>query len=92
MSKTAKFVISMLLVAALALSFGIGYNLGNRAFPDSAQGLESVEQAWNFIFNDYVDREELDASILSEAASGACWRYWMTPIPPTLMLKSTSWA
>ena len=67
MSQKMKFaLISLLLVAVLALSFGIGYNLGSRPSPD--ENLGSVEQAWHIIFNDYVDRDQLDSSRLSQAA------------------------
>jgi len=67
MSKTIKImVITLLLVVSLTLSFGAGYALGTRALP--SQGLDSVEQAWNIIFHDYVDQDRLDASTLSQAA------------------------
>ena len=69
MSKTMKFtLISLLLVAALVLSFGIGYDLGSRTPPSQREGLESVEQAWDIIFNEYVDRDQLDTSTLSQGA------------------------
>ncbi len=69
MSKTMKFtLISLLLVAALVLSFGIGYGLGSRTPPSQKEGLESVEQAWDIIFNEYVDKDQLDASALRQGA------------------------
>ncbi len=69
MSKTIKIiVITILLVVSLALSFGAGCALSNRISPSSGQGLDSVEQAWNIIFNNYVDKDKLDASTLSQAA------------------------
>ncbi len=69
MSKTMKFtLISLLLVAALVLSFGIGYDLGSRTPPSQKEGLESVEQAWDIIFNEYVDKDQLDASALRQGA------------------------
>ena len=69
MSKTMKIiVITILLVVGLALSFGVGCALGDRISPSSGQALDSVEQAWNIIINDYVDKEKLDASTLSQAA------------------------
>ena len=69
MSKTMKFtLISLLLVAALVLSFGIGYDLGSRTPPSQREGLESVEQAWDIIFNEYVDKDQLDASALRQGA------------------------
>jgi carboxyl-terminal processing protease len=61
-------LMSLLLVAVLAISFGTGYSLGNRTSPDLTQGLESVEEVWKIIFDDYVDKNQLDASALSQAA------------------------
>ena len=68
MSKTMKIIlISLLSVAILALTFGTGYNLGQISAGPS-DGLEIVQQAWNIIFDDYVDRDQLDASTLSQGA------------------------
>ncbi len=67
MSKTMKImVITLLLVVSLALSFGAGCVLSTGTPP--SQGLDVVEQVWNIIFHDYVERDRLDASILSQAA------------------------
>jgi len=67
MSKKMKFtVISLLAVAVLALSFGIGYNLGGQ--PPLDEDVVSVEQAWYFIFNDYVDKAKLNSDNMSRAA------------------------
>ncbi len=69
MSKTIKIiVITILLVVSLALSFGAGCALGNEIPPGTNQGLDVVEQAWNIIFQDYVDKDRLDTSTLSQAA------------------------
>jgi len=69
MSKTMKImVITLLLGVVLALSFGAGYALGTRILPSQGQGLDSVEQAWNIILHDYVDKDRLDTSTLSQAA------------------------
>ena len=69
MSKKMKImVVTLLLVVSLASSFGAGYALGSRTLPSPSQGLGSVEQAWNIIFQDYVDKDSLDASLLSQAA------------------------
>ncbi|MBA7629259.1 Carboxy-terminal processing protease CtpB [subsurface metagenome] len=69
MSKTMKFtLISLLLVAVLVLSFGFGYDLGSRTPPGPTEGLESVGQAWDIIFNEYVDRDQLDTTTLSQGA------------------------
>jgi len=68
MSKTMKFTISMLLVAVIALSFGGGYQLGGRTQPGPAEGMDIVEQVWNIILDDYVDRDQLDTKTLSKGA------------------------
>jgi carboxyl-terminal processing protease len=68
MSKTMKMVLSALLaVAVLALIFGSGYSLGLTS-TGGGNGIGVVEQAWNIIFSDYVDREELDPGELSGGA------------------------
>ncbi len=67
MPKAVKIaVIAISLIASLGLSFGAGCSLATNNQP--AQGLDVVEQAWNFIFQDYVDQERLDADALSQAA------------------------
>ena len=67
MSKTIKIIaISLLLAAMVTLSFGAGCALGARTSPE--QGLDIVEQAWNIIFQDYVDKDKLDAGTLSQGA------------------------
>ena len=67
MSKRMKImVITLLVVVSLALSFEAGYTLGTRTPP--TQGLDTVEEAWNIIFHDYVDQDRLDATTLSQGA------------------------
>ena len=69
MSKTIKIlVIALSLLIMITLSFGAGCALSNRTAPDSDYGLELIEQTWNIIFHDYVDRGRLDAATLSQAA------------------------
>ena len=69
MPRTIKTVIiALLLVVSLALSFGAGCALGTRSPSSADQGLGVIEQAWNLIFQDYIARENLDASTLSQAA------------------------
>ncbi|HEY83211.1 MAG TPA: S41 family peptidase [Dehalococcoidia bacterium] len=68
MPKMARYVlVGVMVVAILALSFGTGYNLG-RTPPAPEDSLEVIEQAWDIIFNEYVDRDKLDASTLSQGA------------------------
>lgn len=69
MPKTMKIiVITLLLVVSLALSFGAGCALGDRTPPSLGPGLDSVAEAWDLIINDYVDKDRLDTSTLSQAA------------------------
>lgn len=69
MSKKIKImVITLLAVAVLALSFGAGYTLAGRSRPASGEGLDLVVEAWNLIFDNYVEPDKLDASMLSRAA------------------------
>jgi len=69
MSKTIKImVITLSFVVILALSFGAGCALGAKTLPNTDLGLEVVEQAWNIIFQDYVDKDNLDTSTLTEGA------------------------
>jgi len=69
MSKAIKImVITLSFVVILALSFGTGCALGAKTLPNSDLGLEIVEQAWNIIFQDYVDKDKLDTSTLTEGA------------------------
>ncbi len=69
MSKTIRnMIVALLLVVSLALSFGVGCGLGTGTSPGPSQGLDVIEQAWNIIFRDYVDRDKLDADTLSQAA------------------------
>ncbi len=67
MSTKTKIWLSLLLVAALIVSFGFGYSLGFVATPSGA-AFDSVEQAWNIILNDYVEPDKLDVNQLSQAA------------------------
>ena len=61
-------IIPILLIVSLALSFGAGCALGLGTSPGPSQGLDVIEQAWDIIFHDYVDKDRLSASTLSQAA------------------------
>jgi len=61
-------MITLLLVVSLALSFGAGCALVTGNLSNTEQGLDVVEEAWDIIFRDYVDRDRLDASALRQAA------------------------
>jgi len=64
---TKRGLIIVLLVASLVLSFGLGYGLGLEAHP-SGLAFTSVEQAWNIILSDYVEKDKIDVNALSKAA------------------------
>ena len=70
MSRGVKIgLVSLLLGLSLGLSFGFGYFLGSpipTPTPDVA--FASVEQAWNIILNDYVEKDKIDVNLLSQAA------------------------
>ena len=69
MPRTIKTVITtLLLVVSLALSFGAGCALEATNLSSTDQGLGVIEEAWNLIFQDYVAKETLDASTLSQGA------------------------
>ncbi len=69
MSKTTKImVVTLLLVVSLTLSFGVGCALGVKTSPNTGQGLDTVQEVWDIIFQDYVDQDRLDASALSQGA------------------------
>jgi len=69
MPKTIKvIVITLLLVVSLALSFGAGCTLGGRTPPNLVPELDIIAEAWDVIVNDYVDKDRLDTSTLSQGA------------------------
>ena len=68
MSNTMKYVLIILtFIAIIALAFGTGYNLGGVPTGDG-EGLELVGEAWDIIFRDYVDRDQLEPDELSKGA------------------------
>ena len=69
MSKAVKTLMVILLLAvSLALSFGAGCNLDITNSSGASRALDTVEEAWEIIFENYVDQEILDAGALSQAA------------------------
>ncbi len=68
MSKILKIVVIALLVVNLALFFGAGCALGIKAPLSSTQSLDIVEEAWDILFRDYVDKAQLDETKLSQGA------------------------
>ncbi|MFC1934612.1 S41 family peptidase [Chloroflexota bacterium] len=69
MTKTIKvMVIALSLAVALTLSFGAGCTIGTGTPPKADLGPDVVKEVWDIIFQDYVDKDRLDASALSEGA------------------------
>ena len=68
MPKTTKVMISLLLVIVLSLSFGAGYLFGGRSHSGPSEGLHTIEQVWNIIFSEYVDKDKLDSRSIRKGA------------------------
>ncbi len=61
------WLVTLLSVVVLLVSFGFGYGLGLRAGP-SDPAFASIEQVWNIILADYVEKDRIDIDQLSQAA------------------------
>jgi carboxyl-terminal processing protease len=71
MSRRLKIILVVaLFVVGLAISYGAGCTQGIRLYspPASTEGLAVIEEAWNTIFQDYVEKDKLDAAALSQGA------------------------
>ena len=68
MPKFTKLAIALSIVVVVALAFGVGFFFGFSNSSSSAEGLNVVEQVWDIIFSDYVDRSKLDSANLSHGA------------------------
>ncbi len=68
MPKLTKLAITLLIVAVVALAFGVGFFFGHSSYSGSGEGMNIIGQAWSIIFTDYVDRSKLDSANLSRAA------------------------
>ncbi|HEX79510.1 MAG TPA: S41 family peptidase [Dehalococcoidia bacterium] len=69
MSRELKMgAISLLLGLGLGLAFGLGYLLGGDMQAPSDPHLVSIEQAWETILNEYVEKDRIEAEMLSQAA------------------------
>ncbi len=79
MSKVARIAVIVLLLVGLALSFVAGCSPVTNTPPatdtppnntgsGSAQGLDIVEEVWDIILQDYVEKDSLDAGKLSQGA------------------------
>ncbi len=68
MSKMLKIIVIALLVVNFALLFGGGCASATITAPGSARSLDIVDEAWGILFRDYVDKDKLDESKLSQGA------------------------
>ena len=68
MSNLTKVIAGFLLIMIILLSFGTGFFLGGKSSPIGSGSLEIVEEVWNILFSNYVDRESLDQAALSQGA------------------------
>jgi len=67
-NKLSYVILALLLLVSLGLSFGTGYALGSETSLSSGEGLDVIGQAWGIIFDEYVDRDQLDTGEMSQAA------------------------
>lgn len=67
MSRRTALLLSLLSVAIFIISFSFGYVLGLVAAPQDP-AFASVEQVWDTILNDYVEKDKIDVDQLSQAA------------------------
>ncbi len=69
MLRKLKLALVLLLVVSTALSLNACSILAPVISPPTQQaGLATIEQAWNLILNDYVDKSKIDTTKLSRAA------------------------
>ncbi len=68
MPKTTKLIIGLTLLVIVALAFGAGFFFGFSNAARSGEGLNVVEQVWNIIISEYVDKDKLDSANLSRGA------------------------
>lgn len=67
MSRRNAFLLSLLSVVIFVIAFGFGYILGLVASPQDP-AFASVEQTWNIILDDYVEKDMVDVDRLSQVA------------------------
>ena len=61
-------MITLLLVVSLVLSYGAGCTMGTSVLSSADVGPDVMVEAWDIIFQNYVEKDKLDASLLSQAA------------------------
>jgi len=68
MSNTSKLIVSVLVIIVVVIAFGAGYTFGHRVTGTSDTGPDIVEQAWDIILDEYVDRDNIDTENMTRAA------------------------
>ncbi len=69
MTRRIKVVmIAVSLVVALVTSFGAGCALNSGVIPGISEGNQVIQQAWDIVTRNYVERDKLDTTALSRAA------------------------
>ena len=68
MSKMTKIIISMLAVIAIAVSFVAGFTYGRHIPVSTVSGQDTVEQAWNLILSNYVEKDKINTANMSQSA------------------------
>jgi carboxyl-terminal processing protease len=81
MPQTNRLMLTVVLIIVIALAFGGGYVFGVFQGPDGGpfvsvsynstldkERLNAIEQAWEIIFKDYVDKSRLNSANMSRAA------------------------
>jgi carboxyl-terminal processing protease len=69
MPKKLKYALfAIVAVIVIALSFNVGYVMGGKTAHDQSTGQAVIDQAWNAVYQDYVEPGKLDSTNLSHGA------------------------
>jgi len=69
MPKKFKYsLIAIVVVVVIALSFSAGYVARSSLLQDHSAGLSVIDEAWNAVYQDYVEPAKLDSTNLSHGA------------------------
>jgi carboxyl-terminal processing protease len=67
MSTSSKIIVSMVAVILVALAFGLGFTVG-RGNPVVSGNIGIIEEAWNIVHTEYVNRDTLNTENLTRSA------------------------
>jgi carboxyl-terminal processing protease len=69
MTKKSKYALfSVIAVVVIAISFGIGYIMGGKPAQNQTSGLALIDEAWDAVYQDYVEPSKLDSTDLGRGA------------------------